>query len=169
MAGVDATIGDLRRAVHAQNDADLARKLGIDKSAISGWRARGNVPRRFLKMLNAPEPGSPVEAMQVGGEVQNCAQRIALVRFVLLRETLATSQDVDQSMRVFSELRPWWLVMFRAVQDLLAKVEALRIDLGTAQALLMQEDLRDVQATARRVEAQLAEDLADNPASSRFE
>jgi len=163
MVGVDATIGDLRRAVHAENDADLARKLGIDKSAISGWRARGNVPRRFLTMLKAPEPGSPVEAMQVGGEVQDSAHRIALVRFVLLRETLAKSRDVDQAMRVFSELRPWWLVMYRAHQDLLTKVEALQIDLRTAQALLMQEDLRDVQATARRVEAQLAEDIADNP------
>lgn len=163
MVGIDSTIGDLRRAVHARNDADLARKLGIDKSAISGWRTRGSVPQRYLKMLEAPQPGAPVDQMQVGGEVRHSAHRIALVRFVLLREGLAKGQDMDQAMRVFSELRPWWLVMHRAVRDVLARVEALSVDLGTAQALLMQEDLRDVQATARRVQAQLAEDLADNP------
>ena len=42
-------------------------------------------------------------------------------------------------------------------------MEALRVDLKTAQALIMQEDLRDPEATTRRVERQLEEDIDDNP------
>ena len=38
----------------------------------------------------------------------------------------------------------------------------------TAQALLLQEDLRDPDATAPRVERQLQEDLADNPQLKGF-
>jgi hypothetical protein len=49
------------------------------------------------------------------------------------------------------------------VHDLLTRVEELRVDLHTAQALVLQDDLRDVEATARRTEEQLAHDFADNP------
>jgi hypothetical protein len=161
--GISETIGELRRVVHASSDSDLARKLGVDKSAISGWRARGSVPKRFLKMLDTPSSSLSSAPMQIGGEVQDAGHRVALVRFVLLRSDLARSGDVDQAMRLFSELRLWWIVMHRAVHDLLTRVETLSVDIATAQALLMQEDLRDPEETARRVEAQLAEDVADNP------
>jgi len=42
------------------------------------------------------------------------------------------------------------------------KLEALGVDLDTAQALLMRDDLRDPLATAGHVSSELNQDLASN-------
>jgi hypothetical protein len=159
---VETTIAGLRTVVNAKSDAELARFLGVNQSTISSWRARGSVPQRFQRMLQDPENGV-VDSREVGGEVRESAQAIALLRFTLLRQELARSRDVDRAMVVFSDLKPFWLVMHRAVHDLLSKIEALSVELRTAQALILQDDLRDPEATAERVAAHLSEDLADNP------
>lgn len=88
---------------------------------------------------------------------------IGNLRFILLHHELARSGDVDRALPVLRDMLPYWLVLHRAVHDLLRRVEALQVDMETAQALLLQEDLRDPDATALRVEQQLHEDLADNP------
>ena len=35
----------------AKNDAELARQLGVKRSAISQWRDRGAVPAKYLQLL----------------------------------------------------------------------------------------------------------------------
>ena len=42
-------------------------------------------------------------------------------------------------------------------------MKALNVELSTAAALVLQEDLRDPKTAAARVAAQLAEDMMDNP------
>ncbi len=159
---IDTTIANLRSAVSAKTNAELARKLGIDQSTISSWRSRGRVPDRFKKMLDTPEKGLASRPPQVWGELQDRAHTLALIRFTLLRQEDANSRDVDRAMGVFLDLKPFWLILNRAVHELRLKMELLSIDLATAQALMMQDDLRDPDTTARRVEAQLAEDFEDN-------
>ena len=73
------------------------------------------------------------------------------------------SGNVDQALPVFLDVKPFWFVMHRAVHELRIKVDALHIDLPTAAALLLQEDLRDPSETAKRVTLMLAEDLNDKP------
>ena len=160
---VDATIAGLRGAVSAGTDAELARMLGVDQSTISSWRSRGRVPERFVKMLDTGKKAGSAEAPQVWGELQERAQTLALIRFTLIRNKVAQSGDVDRALGVFLDLKPFWLVLHRSIHDLRLKMEALRVDLKTAQALIMQEDLRDPEATTRRVERQLEEDIDDNP------
>ncbi|SFF69177.1 hypothetical protein [Roseobacter denitrificans] len=160
---VDETIAGLRSVLSAQNNAELARKLGIDQSTISSWRSRGRVPNRFVQMLEPPKEGVSKNATQSWPELEERGQSIALVRFTILRQKIASSGDVDTALPVFLDLLPFWLVMHRAVHELRLKMEALKVDLKTAQALLMQEDLRDPQATLDRVANQLEEDLKDNP------
>lgn len=162
-ATVDNTIAGLRRVVSAETDAELARKLGVDKSTVSGWRARGRVPSRFTKLLETPREGTLLDLRNISGEMPERAYPIGNLRFILLRQELARSGDVDRALPVLRDMLPYWLVLHRAVHDLLKRVETLQVDLETAQALLLQEDLRDPDATARRVERQLQEDLADNP------
>ncbi len=53
--------------------------------------------------------------------------------------------------------------MYRAAHDLGLKMHALELEIKTAQALILQDDLRDPDATPRRVAKHLAEDIADNP------
>jgi hypothetical protein len=66
-------------------------------------------------------------------------------------------------MTVFMTLKPFWLIMYRAVHDLRLKMLALGAELKTARARVMQEDLRNPEATSARVAAQLDEDMKDNP------
>lgn len=162
-ASVDNTIAGLRRVVSADSDAELARKLGVDKSTVSGWRARGRVPARFTSMLEAPSEGTLLDLRNISGELQERAYPIGNLRFVLLRQDIARSGDIDRALPLLRDMLPYWLVLHRAVHDLLKRVEMLQVDLETAQALLLQEDLRDPDATALRVERDLQEDMTDNP------
>ena len=160
---VDRTIAGLRRVLGAETDAELARKLGIDKSTVSGWRARGRVPDRFTNMIDAPEHGVLADLGTLSGELRERAYPVAFARYILIRHELIRSGDADRAMSILRDMKPFWLVLHRAVHELLAKVEALQVELETAQLLLLQEDLRDPEATAHRVNAQIADDLADNP------
>lgn len=159
LESVDTTIAALRGIVGAQNDAELANKLGIDKSTVSGWRARGRVPLRFVRLLDA----EPVPSHDVWPELHDRGTAVALARYAILRNEVAMGGHVDQALPAFLDVRPFWLVMHRAVHELRVKMDLLHIDLQAAAALLLQEDLRNPQETAKRVTAMLAEDLADNP------
>jgi hypothetical protein len=86
---VDSTIADLRRAVNATNDSDLARTLGIDKGTISGWRARGSVPQKFVKLSRSNASGAaigPIDwtTLEAWPELQERSRAIGLLRFTLL-------------------------------------------------------------------------------------
>jgi len=73
------------------------------------------------------------------------------------------SGDLDSALPAFLDVKPFFLVMHRAVYDLRVKMETLKVDLQTAAALLLQEDLRSPRETAIRVAAMLVEDINDNP------
>lgn len=160
---VDAAIAELRRVVGAQTDAELARHLALDKSALTAWRSRGRVPERYQSFLAQVRSGEPFQEFEIWPELQSAGQRIALIRFTLLRQKDARSGNIDQAMQIFKSLRPFWLIMYRAVHDVRLKMMAVGAELKTAQALVMQQDLRDPEATAVRVAGQLAEDISDNP------
>jgi hypothetical protein len=66
-------------------------------------------------------------------------------------------------MGVFMDQKPFWLLLYRAAHDLGVKMQALGVEMKTAQALILQDDLRDPDRTAQRVAKHLAEDIADNP------
>ena len=160
---VESTITALRQIVGVRTDADLARKLELDKSALAAWRARGRVPQRYQNFVDQLQDGSIIKDLEIWPGLQSAVHRIALVRFTLFRHGVASSGNVNQAMAVFQSLHPFWLIMHRAVHDLRVKMTALGADLRTAEALVMQEDLRDHLATVQKVSDELAEDLADNP------
>ena len=165
---VDATIQNLRGAVSAKSDAELARTLGIDQSTISSWRARGSVPQKFVKLLRlngSSAASGPIDwsTLEAWPELQERSRAIGLLRFTLLRSDVARSGDVDRAMNVFIDQKPFWLMIYRAAHDLGVKMQALGVEMKTAQALILQDDLRDPDATARRVAKHLAEDIAHNP------
>ncbi len=163
---VDSTIAGLRRAVKATSDSDLARTLGSDKSTISGWRARGSVPQKFMKLLRSTgsiAASGPIDWSTLEGwpELQERSRAIGLLRFTFLRSEVAGSGDVDRAMGIFMGEEAFWLLMYRAAHDLSVKIQALGVEMKTAQALILQDDLRDPDATALRVAKHLAEDSAD--------
>ncbi|MDT8856997.1 helix-turn-helix domain-containing protein [Paracoccaceae bacterium Fryx2] len=153
---MDATISALRSVIGAHNDAELAAKLEIDKSTISNWRSRGRVPQKFAKILD-------VAAHDVWPELHDRALAVALPRYGILRQPVVGSANLDAALAAFLDTKPFWFVVYRAAAELRLKMETLKIDLGSAAALILQEDLRDPSATALRVAAQLAEDEVENP------
>lgn len=156
MTSVETTISNLRSLVGAHNDADLATKLEIDKSTISGWRSRGRVPEKYARILEVP-------AHDAWPELHDRGLAVSLARYSILRQEVLASQNLDHALAAFLDTKAYWMVMHRAVLDLRRKMETVGIDLGAAAALILQEDLRDPSATAVRLAAQLAEDVADNP------
>lgn len=119
---VEGTLAELLRVGSAASDAELAGKLGQDKSTVSVWRARGQVPTRFVKMVE--EPCSGVELGALSGELQESAYPIAFARFILIRHAVVRSASADRAIPVLRDKTPFWLVRHRAVDDLLSKVEA---------------------------------------------
>lgn len=160
---VHTTLDSLKRAVNARNEAELARRLGINQSTISSWKQRGRVPSRFTRMIEQPEAGAMPDLRGVSGQLQERAYPIGIARFALLRRDLIGGGDVDKALPVLRDMLPFWLVIHRAVHDMLTRVEELGVDFETAQALILQEDLRDPDATAKRIAGQVEEDLTDNP------
>ena len=154
--------------MNAASDSELARTLGIDKSTISGWRGRGSVPQKFVKLLRSngsSAASGPIDwsTLEAWPELQERSRAIGLLRFTLLRSEMARSGNVDMAMGVFLDQKPFWLLMYRAAHDLGVKMQALGVEMKTAQALILQDDLRDPDATAMRVAKYLAQDIADNP------
>lgn len=160
---IDATIAELRSASGVSSNAELARRLGIEQSTISAWRARGRVPERYVNLLQKPTSENAAKPPQIRGEIEGFGQALALARFTLLRSEIAFSKDVDRAISVFRDLKPFWVMMNRAIHELRLKMETLSVDLVTAQALLIQEDMRDPDAALLRIADQLAEDFRDNP------
>lgn len=156
---VEETISALRASVGAATDAELARRLRLNQSTISSWRARGRVPSKFVRELESNGAKPP----QIWGELQDRALPVAHGRYILLRAGVVLSGDVEKAMRALSDVRAFWLVLHRAVHDIRTKMDALNIDLAAAQMLILQADLSDPEATATRVRDQIEEDLRDNP------
>ena len=52
-AAVIRVIADMRKAVGAVTDAELAAKLEVNPSAISQWKKRGSVPEKALRRVEA--------------------------------------------------------------------------------------------------------------------
>lgn len=168
LESAEATIQGLRRALSAKSDAELARTLGIDQSTISSWRARGSVPQKFVKLLRSSGTSAasgPIDwsTLEAWPELQERSRAIGVLRFILLRSDVAKSGDADRAMGIFIDQKPFWLLLWRAAHDLGVKMQALGVEMATAQALILQHDLRDPDATALRVAKHLAEDIADNP------
>jgi hypothetical protein len=63
-------------------------------------------------------------------------------------------------MNAFIDQKPFWLLMYRAAHDLAAKMQALGMEMKTAQALILQDDPRDPERTAQRVASVLSLTLA---------
>lgn len=160
---VDATISNLRSITGAKNNAELARKLSVDQSTISSWRSRGRVPARFVRMLQTPHEKLPEKHPKVWQELIDFAQPITAVRFAILRHDIILSEDKTEASAILKKQYPFLLITNRVIQELRKRMELLSIDLITAQALVLQDDLRNPSETHKRLAAQLSEDMADNP------
>ena len=117
---VDDTISALRERMGAQNDAELARKLRIDKSTISSWRSRKRVPRRFERILEG-ENHQMIAAPPMGwGDHEKEAFRLALFRFTRLFAETARGDDYVPIVDTFEpNSAAFWLLLGASQEDMM--------------------------------------------------
>ena len=87
---------------------------------------------------------------------------IALARYVILMGPQIEPSNIDNAMSLLLDMRNFWLIMYHAAEDVRSEVSVLRVEPETAQALVLQDDLRNPSATFARIKATLMEDIRDN-------
>lgn len=70
-------------------------------------------------------------------------------------------------MREFRNTVSFWVVLYRAIQEIQQKQAVLNVDTQTAEALPMPSDLKDPEAAALRVRGELDGDFEDSPDHSK--
>lgn len=155
-ADVDEVIAALRERLGAETDADLARKLRINKSTISSWRARGNVPDRFHGILRGDNHQSYATAPQKWGDQEQEAFNLALFRLARIVSKQVDLTDYRKSVEAFSGLAGalFWSLMIESERDLAEDHQSQRSRLS----LLIYDDIEAGDASIERDLQRLARD-----------
>lgn len=150
MADPESTIEALKLKLNATNDADLARKLAVDKRTVSAWRARGSVPDRYTAILDGASHQAVMTPPLKWGPYENCAFRLALFRFARVKAAAAISNDFRIIFDTFAHPRGFWLLMSRCQKDIAAAMEDRTDSVDTAMALVMHDDIAAGDAAIER-------------------
>jgi len=142
MENVEETVDRLKEHFRAEKDADLARILGVDKRTVSAWRSRGNVPRRYVQILEGENHQTVLTPPLRWGEYEEQAFELAVFRLVrALRGSVETGsyrQQFDTFRKVFPA---FWPFMRDAQVDLSARLEDREMPIQTAFALVLHEEI----------------------------
>lgn len=160
---VEKQIERLRKLFEAENDAELAKALRIGQSAISTWKARGAIPKRYLLILREEEQktsAAPSLGPAYWGGHQNVAFGLALVRFARLHG----STDVDKDFRATYTTRPgdFWSLFHQAQNDLHEEMERSGSQLPQEALALILNDERADPEKAKAHAAQVVEEVRTN-------
>jgi hypothetical protein len=141
MVDVDTTIEALKRKMDAPTDADLARKLLVDKRTVSAWRSRGSVPDRYKAVLEGDSHQAIMTSPLKWGRYEECAFRLALFRFTRVKAKAAISNEFRTIFDAFAHPRGFWLLMTRSQRDIATVMEDRTDSVDTAMALVMHDDI----------------------------
>lgn len=141
MADSQSTIEALKLKMNASSDADLARKLAVDKRTVSAWRTRGGVPERYTAILDGGTHQTIMTPPLKWGQYEECAFRLALFRFTRVKAAAAISNDFRTIFDAFGRPRGFWLLMVRCQRDIATVMEERTDSPDTAIALLMHDDI----------------------------
>ena len=145
---IDTKIGELRAFLHAENDADLARKLRIDKSTVSSWRSRKRIPERFSSILDGDVIEHRSSPPELWGDIEDTAFSLALCRYTLAFKNIVDAGDYQEAMHTFRDNRRFWLIMNNAASSLQERMRDGSFDLSSAFAVLLHEDMKEPKAVS---------------------
>lgn len=168
---VEDTIARMRALFSVENDAELARALRIDKSTVSSWKSRGRVPERFSRLLNEDPTSLFPDGLsrEMVSELAMPAQPIAIFRFsLMLNDPSGQLANPEKKLAFLTHELAFHSVMIRAALDLWERKSALNVKPEVAALLVLQDDIRDEEATLVRARSQLAEDMMHNPSAARI-
>lgn len=134
-------IESLRKLFSVETDSDLAKCLQVDKSTISSWRVRGNVPPRYLRILDGDSPKPSASAPSRWGSHEVMAFRLALFHYVRARAEVVSRGDYQELLQTFSYEEGFFNLMLDAQRRLSEKIDSTGVDLPTAFALVLHQEL----------------------------
>jgi len=155
------TIEALKTRMNASTDAELARKLRIDKSTVSSWKSRGNVPDRFIKILDGDSHQVYCAPPSDWGDHEGYAFSLALFRFSRWSKGIIKGGDFKSIMTVFdtSKSIEFWLFLNQAQQDLVVVQEGGQHSIDKALSFVLYDEIDDPEAGEKRDQARIAEML----------
>ncbi|WP_022705306.1 helix-turn-helix domain-containing protein [Pseudorhodobacter ferrugineus] len=146
-------IDELKKKLGVETDVDLARALTVDKSTVSSWRNRGNVPERYLAILKGESHQTVLTPPIKWGQYEEFAFRLALFRFAKAKGLAAQGTSYGEVYMQFNKHAGFWLLMRQAQKDLALKIDDQTGVMDTAFALLIHDDIEAGEAaTARDLE-----------------
>lgn len=145
---VEETLEALRQHFQVATDAELARKLRIDKSTISSWKARNRVPDRYRGILQGDTKAAAGVSPLRWSEHESAAFDLALFRLARIIAAHVDLDDYAESLSYFSHLAATdlWLMQNDCQGDLAAFGELPH----TALALAIHGDLKEPDASLQR-------------------
>ncbi len=152
----DEIVEQLKQKLDASTDSELARKLGVDRRTVSGWRSRGSVPKRYLGILEGVSKNAYSAPPSVWGEYETVAFDLALFRFCNFYGSRLATSDFRHLLADLPMCAPgFWVLMNRAQEDLANALDEGTRNLHVAFAMLMHDDLTDIEGSVRRDEDHL--------------
>ena len=153
----ESILEQLKLKLDASTDSELARKLGVDRRTVSGWRTRGSVPKRYLGIIDGASKNAYSAPPDVWGEYEQVAFRLALLRFGNFYQKQFADFDYRSLLADFPMCASgFWLLMSKAQKDLAKVMDEGGRNLELAFAMLAHDDLSDVSASVKRDKASLA-------------
>ena len=159
------SIEALKKCMGAQTDAELARKLRIDKSTVSSWKSRDSVPQRFLNILDGQSHQVIATPPIRWGEHENIAFSLALYRFSRWVSAIIESGDFRKLNPIFNSQSNLhiWLFLNDAQSDLIEAQDDGRHSMADAQTFLLLDEIDDPASGLKRDKNRLADHLKGMP------
>lgn len=151
MAGsAQQIIEELKATLAAASDADLARLLGVDKSTVASWKARGSVPKRYSRLLDASTQRS--SGLPEGwGSLELEAFTVALFRFTVVKAKIVLHVEPRELITLAAFWgAAFWPFVEIARQDILALIDDGVANVHDAGLILLSEDAADREKTVAR-------------------
>lgn len=149
---VQQSIDRLKAALLATTDADLARKLRVDRSTIASWKARGKVPDRFSMIEHFGQNHASGIAPAIWDLRDKLCFSIALFRFCRTHSETIMSDDF-RKIHDFFFFSDFWNLVAQAEDDMRTMQENRGYSEQTAFSMLVYEDLQDLERMKDRVTA----------------
>lgn len=135
-------IDTLKRMLNAKSDAELARKLGIDKRTVSSWKIRGKIPERFELMIEG-KAGSHAygTAPAYWSGIENIAMSLAAIRYSEVVSEASSSKDFESILSMAFHPEDIWTLHREAYSDLCEVMKAGSHSFESAVAVLIHREL----------------------------
>jgi hypothetical protein len=158
MEDIDAQLERLKSHFGVDKDAELARKLMVDKRTVSAWRARGGLPDRYKSILEGGDPQTVMTPPARWDEHERAAFDLAMLRLAraVLPET--TAGEFRPVMQAYGGAWAFfWALMIEARHDIVAQMNSGPKEVRSAFAILVHSDLEQGSDSVQRVRSMLVQ------------